>query len=185
MSNDKTGATGYGEELPQRHPLESFAQYGIPPQPPHPHAEVAPGRAPWAGQVYPAKRRTRWWVWALVAIASLGLCGFGALALIGAGGNAVVDEVTRISISRQADVTITACTTDQFGFVTVKYTVHNSSTAAQSYLPGFNIESKAGTVYGQTMDVVNNLAPGKDYQGSAVGSIGTGHKDVVCKLTGA
>lgn len=183
MSNDKTGATGYGEELPQRYPMDSFARHGVPPQTPHPHAPASPGTVPWAGQLYPAPRRNRWWIW-VVAASCAALCGFGALALAGAGGKAVVDEVGRQSADRQADVKITGCSADQFGLVEVKYTVHNSGTDAQSYLPAFNIESKTGVVYGQTMDVVTDLAPGKDYQGSAISSVNN-RKDVVCKLTGA
>jgi hypothetical protein len=185
MSNDKTGTTGYGQELPRREPLDSFARYGMPPETPHPHAEVPPGPAPWAGRTYRAPRRNRWWIWALVGAACFALCGFGALALISAGGKAVVDEVSRQSAGRQADITITGCKPDQFGLVRIDYTVHNSSALAQDYLPGFNVESKTGTVYGQTADVVSNLAAGGDYQGSAVASIGAPRKDVVCKLTGA
>jgi hypothetical protein len=187
MSNDKWNAAFHGQnpgELPQRDPYASFAQHGAPPEQPHPHAEVPPGPAPWATYQAPP-RKSRAWVWVLVVLACLALCGFGVLALIGAGGKAVVDEVNRQSSDRQADIEITSCSGDRFGLVTIKYTVHNSSATAQSYFPGFNVQSKTGTVYGQTADIVNDLAPGKDYQGSAVASIGEGHKDLVCALTGS
>jgi len=66
MSNDKTGATYHGGELPQRQPLDTFAQYGIPPETPHPHAEVRPGQAPWATGTYDARPNSQVAVWALV-----------------------------------------------------------------------------------------------------------------------
>lgn len=72
MSNDKGEATWHpgtgpaGEPLPTRHPLESFARYGEPPHTPHPHAEVSPGRAPWAPHSYDARPNSTVAVWALV-----------------------------------------------------------------------------------------------------------------------
>jgi hypothetical protein len=59
MSDHKAEATYHGGELPQRSPLESFAQHGAPPEPPVQHEDpdggrpwVSPGRPPWDSRVH-------------------------------------------------------------------------------------------------------------------------------------
>lgn len=197
MSDDKYGATFHGgEELPRRDPFQTFAQHGAPP-PVNPgrNAEAAPGVPPWGslhqdiGHEPPRRSRVRSWnpiVWVLIGVALLALCGFGALALAGATGKAVENQVTQQAEDRKADITVTGCTLGEFDTVTVKYTVHNHSDQAQDYLPQFSIEDANGTVYGQAADIVNRLAPGKDYKGSAVGTIQEpGKNKITCKLTDA
>lgn len=49
MSNIQTGSHGEVQALPRRDPWASFALHGMPPESPHPHAEVAPGVPPWIG----------------------------------------------------------------------------------------------------------------------------------------
>lgn len=196
MSDDKRDATfhpGTGpipdQPLPQRDPYATFARYGAPPEhQSHPH--YAAGRPPWDSQVHqptPGKKRSRWWVWAIVAVAGLALCAFGGLAVLGLGGKAVVNQVDKEAADRRADVVVTACSLGEFDTVTVKYTVHNHSDQTQSYLPQFNIEDAQGTVYGQAADVVNDLAPGKEYKGSAVSTVekAPGKARITCKLTNA
>jgi hypothetical protein len=193
MSDDKAQATGYdSEKLPRRDPMTAFAQYGTPP-PVNPgrNYDTPPGTPPW-GSLYQdighraPKKARRWWIWVLVAGALMVMCAVGGVALIGAGGKAVVSTVDREAADRQADIKITGCEVDSFGLATVTYTVHNSSSESRSYLPEFNVESKTGTVYGQAADVVNDLKPGKDYRGKAIGSTTLGGgKGVVCTVTGA
>lgn len=71
MNEIQTGSTEAVNPLPRRDPWASFAIHGMPPETPHPHAEVAPGRPPWAvhqelavqhGWDWPSKprRRTGW-----------------------------------------------------------------------------------------------------------------------------
>lgn len=47
MNKSQTGS-GEVHPLPQRDPWASFALHGMPPETPHPHAEVPPGIPPWA-----------------------------------------------------------------------------------------------------------------------------------------
>jgi hypothetical protein len=187
MTDDKRDATFHpGTEpwrgqLPERTAFETFAQHGAPPENPGRTddrlAYASPGVPPWGSLHqdigHEPKRRGGWraWnpiVWVLIGVAALVLCGVGALALAGAGGKAVVDSVNEQATARAAEIKITSCAgPDEFGMVTVKYTIHNSSDEAQSYLPQFDLGDGKGTVYGQAGDIVNNLAPGKDYKGSA------------------
>lgn len=180
MTDDKRDAAFHPEDgptpLPARSPWDSFAQHGAPPEQPgrtdDRMAYASPGVPPWGslhqdiGHRAPRKRRV--WLWVLVAVVLALACGVGALVLIGASGKAVVDTVNDQATARAAEIKITSCTgPDQFGMVTVKYTIHNGSDEAQSYLPQFDLGDGKGTVYGQAADIVNNLAPGKDYKGSA------------------
>lgn len=48
MSNIQTGSNQAVQPLPRRDPWASFAIHGMPPEVPHPHAEVSPGVPPWA-----------------------------------------------------------------------------------------------------------------------------------------
>jgi hypothetical protein len=209
MTDEKRDATFHpGTEpwrgqLPERTAFETFAQHGAPPVNPgrtdDRMAYASPGVPPWGSLSqdigHPAPRRGGWraWnpiVWVLIGVAALVLCGVGALALAGAGGKAVVDSVdqqtNQQATDRKADVKVTSCSRGEFGLVTVRFTVHNSSDQAQSYLPQFNIEDSKGTVYGQATGVVNDLAPGKDYKGSAMGvdEVPAGTK-VTCTLSNA
>lgn len=204
MSNDKTGATWNGGELPGRTPLDTFATHGAPPVPPVEHAEpgrpyLSPGPAPWGTlhqDIGHEPKRSGWKTWNPIArflviggvvLVGLALCGFGALVLAGAGGKAVVDTVNDQATARAAEIRITSCTgPDEFDMVTVKYTIHNGSADAQSYLPQFDLGDGKGTVYGQAGDIVNNLAAGKDYKGSAANVVQApkGVK-IVCSVTGS
>jgi hypothetical protein len=205
MTDDKRDATFHPGQapLPQRNAWESFAQHGAPPENPGRTddrlAYASPGVPPWGSLHqdigHEPKRRGRWraWnpiVWVLLGVAALALCAVGGLALLGAGGKAVVDsvdqQVSQQATDRKADVTLVSCSRGEFGLVTVRFTVHNSSDQAQSYLPTFNIEDAKGVVTSQATGVVNNLAPGKDYKGSAVGvdEVPAGTK-IVCKLADA
>jgi hypothetical protein len=180
MTDDKRDATFHPEDgptpLPARQPWETFAQHGAPPEQPgrtdDRMAYASPGVPPWGslsqdiGHRAPRKRRV--WPWVLGAVVLVMLCGVGALVALGAGGKAVVDTVNEQATARAAEIKITSCTgPDQFGMVTVKYTIHNGSDEAQSYLPQFDLGDGKGTVYGQAADIVNNLGAGKDYKGSA------------------
>lgn len=183
MTDEKRDATFHPGQapLPQRNAWDSFAQHGAPPVSPgrtdDRMAYASPGVPPWGSLSqdigHEPKRRGRWraWnpiVWVLIGVAALVFCGVGALALAGAGGKAVVDSVNEQATARAADIKITKCTgPDEFGMVTVKYTIHNGSDEAQSYLPQFDLGDGKGTVYGQAADIVNNLGAGKDYKGSA------------------
>lgn len=195
MTDHKDEATFHGGELPRREPFETLGSWDRQAQPAPPvnpgRPWTSPGTPPWGslsqdiGHEAPRKR-SRAWVWVLVAAVLVVACGFGALALAGAGGKAVVDTVNQEAADRKADVKITGCSVDQFGLATVSYTIHNDSAEAVSYVPEFNIESKTGTVYGQAADIVNDLAPGKDYKGKAVaGATVDGGAKIVCTLTGA
>lgn len=192
MTDHKSEATYHGDDLPRRTPMETFAQHGAPPPP------VVPGRPPWDSQVHqdlavqhgwptPGQPKRRIWPWVLVALALVLACGVGGIALLGAGGKAVVNTVNDQATARASEVKITSCTgPDEFGMVTVKYTIHNGSDEVQSYLPQFDLGDGKGTVYGQAADVVNNLAAGKDYRGSAANVVQApkGAK-IVCSVTGA
>lgn len=197
MTDHKREATYHGDDLPRRTPMETFAQHGAPPP-------VTPGRPPWDSQAHqdlavqhgwptpgqPKRGKWRAWnpiVWVLIGVAALVLCGVGGIALLGAGGKAVVNTVNNQATARASEVKITSCTgPDEFGMVTVKYTIHNGSDEVQSYLPQFDLGDGKGTVYGQAADVVNNLAAGKDYRGSAANVVQApkGAK-IVCSVTGA
>lgn len=75
MKEIQTGSHGEVMPLPRRDPWASFALHGMPPEVPHPHAEVAPGVPPW---IRPARRRIGWrgLLAALGATAlALGSCG--------------------------------------------------------------------------------------------------------------
>ena len=196
MTDHEHEATNYGPGLPRREPLDTFAQHGAPPEPPiQPDGGrpwQSPGTPPWGslsqdvGHVQPRKR-VRAWVWVLVAAALVVACGFGALALAGAGGKAVVDTVNEQATARAAEIKITSCTgPDEFGMVTVKYTIHNGSGDPQSYVPQFDLGDGKGTVYGQAADIVNNLGAGKDYRGSAANVVQApkGAK-IVCSVANA
>jgi hypothetical protein len=199
MTDDKRDATfhpGTGPTpLPSREPWETFAQHGAPPVNPGRTddrlAYASPGVPPW-GSLHqdighePRKRR-RVWPWVLGAVLLVVACAVGALGLIGAGGKAVVDTVNEQATARASEVKITSCTgPDEFGMVTVKYTIRNDSAEAQSYLPQFDLGDGKGTVYGQAGDIVNGLAPGKEYKGSAANVVQApkGAK-IVCSVTGA
>lgn len=190
MTDDKRDATFHPGDgptpLPARSPWESFAEHGQPPVNPgrtdDRMAYASPGVPPWGSLHqdigHPAPRRGGWrswnpivW-WLLGAVVLAVLCGVGALVALGAGGKAVVDTVNEQATARAAEVRITSCTgPDEFGMVTVKYTIHNGTDEAQSYLPQFDLGDGKGTVYGQAGDIVNNLAPGKDYKGSAANQV--------------
>jgi hypothetical protein len=175
MTDHEHQATNYPGGLPQREPFETLASWDrqaqpAPVSPGRPY--VSPGPAPWGtlaqdvGHAAPRKRRI--WPWVLAAVVLVLGCGVGALVLVGAGGKAVVDTVNEQATARAADIKITSCTgPDEFGMVTVKYTIHNGSGDPQSYLPQFDLGDGKGTVYGQAADIVNNLGAGKDYRGSA------------------
>lgn len=205
MTDDKRDATFHGgEELPQRNAWESFAQHGQPPVNPGQTddrmAYASPGVPPWGSlhqDIGHEPKRTGGWRtwnpivwWLLGAVVLAMLCGGAAVAMIGAGGKAVVDsvdqQVSQQASDRRADVKLVSCSRGEFGLVTVRFTVHNSSDQVQSYLPTFNIEDAKGVVTSQATGVVNNLAPGKDYKGSAVGvdEVPAGTK-IVCKLADA
>lgn len=78
----QTGSNQAVYPLPKRDPWASFALHGMPPGTPHPHAEVAPGRPPWAR---PARRRTTWRgiLAALgITVLAVGSCGAPAPAAV-------------------------------------------------------------------------------------------------------
>jgi hypothetical protein len=131
----------------------------------------------------PVKRRKVWpWVLGGVIVVVLA-CGIGGLALLGAGGKAVVNTVNEQASSRQLDVTITGCKLGEFGEGEITYKIFNHTKTAQDYMPDFDFRDKSGTTYGEAVDIVNNLAPGKTYNGKAVGSYTDGA--TTCVLTGA
>jgi len=198
MTDHKDEATYHGGgELPRREPFETLAEWDRHARPADPNdrtAYASPGVPPWGslshdiGHAAPRKRRI--WPWVLAAVVLVLACGVGGLALVGAGGKAVVDsvdqQVSQQATDRKADIKLTSCSLGEFGLVTVRFTVHNSSAQAQSYLPQFDIEDGKGTVYGQATGVVNELAPGKDYKGSAVGQAEVpARTKITCALTGA
>jgi hypothetical protein len=142
-------------------------------------------------QTYPRpgrKKRNSSLVWVVVIVMAilvgLALCGIGALVL---GSEAVDSVVSQEASDRKADIKITSCSLEELGLVTIRYTVRNSSAQDQSYLPQFNIQNSNGTVvYGQAVDVVNDLAPGKDYEGSTVGHAEVpSDTKITCTLTSA
>jgi hypothetical protein len=195
MTDHKDEATFHGGELPRREPFETLASWDRQAQPAPPvnpgRPHQSPGTPPWGslsqdiGHVAPRKRRV--WPWVLVAVVLVLGCGVGGLVLVGAGGKAVVDTVNDQATARAAEIKITSCTgPDEFGMVTVKYTIHNGSDQVQSYLPQFDLGDGKGMVYGQAADIVNNLAAGKDYKGSAANVVQApkGAK-IVCSVTGA
>jgi hypothetical protein len=143
----------------------------------------APGHwAPYDAQ----KRKRKVWPWVVGALVLLALCGFGALALVGAAGNSVVKQVHATEAAKTADIRLKACNLGEFGMVTVKYTITNNTGATQDYVPTFNIEDKSGNVHGQTADIVTALAPGKTYTGSAVATVdGVSNGNIICKVTGS
>lgn len=96
MSNIQTGSNQAVHPLPRRDPWASFALHGMPPEVPHPHAPVSPGRPPWAvhqelavqhGWDWPPKARRRvGWRGLLAALGvtalAVGSCGAPAPAAV-------------------------------------------------------------------------------------------------------
>lgn len=88
MKEIQTGSNQAVHPLPRRDPWASFAIHGMPPEVPHPHAEVAPGVPPWIGDSNRARhRRMRpGWRGILAALGitalALGSCGAPAPAAV-------------------------------------------------------------------------------------------------------
>lgn len=121
------------------------------------------------------RQRKRWpWVLGAVVVVLFAACGLGLAALAG-GGAAVNHAVATVEASQSAaasnralDIRISSCKVDSYGTVTIGYTVKNSNKYPQSYTPHFNVV-KGSQVYGDAYDFVENLAPGKTYNGKAIG----------------
>jgi hypothetical protein len=125
---------------------------------------------PGYGYEQPAKRRSVWpWMLAGAAVLVLLMCG-GIVALVGAGGKAVNDQIEHGSTDLVSHVTITSCKTDQFGFVEIGYTVKNASAEAESYLIMFGIKDQAGVRVGEAHGAVNELGAGQTAKDVAMGT---------------
>jgi hypothetical protein len=136
----------------------------------------------------PPKRRKRWpWV-VLALVLVVGSCLGGGALLLG-GTAAVVNEgvkaVESEAAARTDDVKMTKCARDQFGLVTVSYTVVNSGTEARSYLPQFDIVAADKTVIGQAADITQDIAPGATLKGKATGSVSEDSGKITCRLASA
>jgi hypothetical protein len=136
-----------------------------------------------------ARPRKRLWPWVVGALTLALLCGFGSVAMLGAGTAAVVNEVEQQSISRTADITITKCETDTAGdlsSVTIRYTIVNSADVARPYIPEFDVVAADGAVIGSATDFVQELKAGGTHRGKAMGLLSEGTKGkLTCKLRGA
>lgn len=100
MKEIQTGSNQAVQPLPRRDPWASFAIHGMPPEVPHPHAEVAPGVPPWIGDSNRGRhRRMRpGWRGILAALGitalALGSCGTPAPAAVPVASPVVFDWST-------------------------------------------------------------------------------------------
>ena len=104
MKEIQTGSNQAVHPLPKRDPWASFAIHGMPPEVPHPHAEVAPGVPPWVflhaqhGWGGRHRRMRPGWRGILAALGitalALGSCGTPAPAAVAAPAPVVFDWST-------------------------------------------------------------------------------------------
>jgi hypothetical protein len=174
MTTHQPGPTPW---YPGREPM----QYSAPPQ--HGYTLGDPGNYPPTPP--PPARKSHTLRTVLIVLAVLAaLCGGAGVLFVGAvGGTAKV--VTDEQASRAGDITVDSCRAELGTIVYVQYTIVNSGTTSQTYIPQFDLIGTDGTVLGQASDITSDLAPGKTYKGKAMGTLSDRVPAFTCKLVSA
>jgi hypothetical protein len=132
---------------------------------------MQPGYEQYPPFQHPQKKKRARWPWILLGV-GLGLIVLvcAALAtLANMAGESLDNQIEHGNTDLAKHVTISSCQRDAMGFVTVNFTVKNTSDSTQSYLMQFDIKNAAGTRIAEAHGIVNNLAPSATAKDSAVG----------------
>lgn len=130
----------------------------------------------WVAQ--PPKRRKWPIIVGAIVVAVFAACGLGVLALGGA-----AKEVHNQTVQQTNDIKMTSCKADEFGMVDVTYTITNSASVSETYVPHFQFQDASGAVIGDAYDISSSVAPGKVYKGKTTGTISGDLK--TCSVVGA
>lgn len=147
-------------------------------------AHVAPEFAP-----PPLKKRTHPALIVFCVLAGiLALCGVGGAIAAAVGGSTPAPAGSGAPAApdlfgaTKPKITMTGCSTNEFGTVTITYTLVNQGKIAQSFAPRFDLFNSAGEKVGDAYDYTSDVAAGGTFKGSATGLVSQGQHAAKCQL---